>query len=128
MNELIGKKIKQIFRNGDRELYFRLKGGKVLGYRTEGDCCSSSWFQHLDGIEALLDATVESIDSRCDTLKIDEWDSRTLQYGIGIRTDKGYATIEYRNSSNGYYGGWCELMKEFNKDLESYCIEVKEDF
>jgi hypothetical protein len=29
-------------------------------------------------------------------------------YGYKLRTDKGHATIAFRNSSNGYYGGWLE--------------------
>lgn len=30
-------------------------------------------------------------------------------YGLKITTDKGRAVIDYRNNSNGYYGGSLEL-------------------
>jgi hypothetical protein len=33
-------------------------------------------------------------------------------YGYGVVTDKGEGDIEFRNSSNGYYGGWLELSEE----------------
>lgn len=29
-------------------------------------------------------------------------------YRTTIVTDRGFIDIEYRNSSNGYYGGWLE--------------------
>lgn len=36
----------------------------------------------------------------------DEYENDYLQYyGVQINTDKGAFTLEYRNSSNGYYGG-----------------------
>jgi len=30
-------------------------------------------------------------------------------YGLKITTEKGRAMIDYRNDSNGYYGGWLGL-------------------
>ena len=29
-------------------------------------------------------------------------------YGLKITTERGRAMIDYRNDSNGYYGGWIE--------------------
>ena len=33
-------------------------------------------------------------------------------YGLKITTEHGRAVIDYRNDSNGYYGGSIELLKE----------------
>lgn len=32
-------------------------------------------------------------------------------YGLKITTDKGRAVIDFRNDSNGYYGGTIKLLK-----------------
>jgi len=31
-------------------------------------------------------------------------------YGVKITTDAGRCTIDFRNDSNGYYGGWLEVV------------------
>lgn len=36
-------------------------------------------------------------------------------YGQKITTDKGYADIVYRNSSNEYYGGDCNYEPNFKR-------------
>ena len=30
-------------------------------------------------------------------------------YGVKITTEHGRCTIDFRNDSNGYYGGWLEV-------------------
>jgi len=32
-------------------------------------------------------------------------------YGLKITTDKGRCTLDYRNDSNGYYGGWANICQ-----------------
>lgn len=107
MKELVGKKINGLFVNSDQSLLvFDTDGGDVA-YRTWGDCCSETWFADIVGVPALLGGIVASAD---DVEMADVEDGRTRQeydhlYGVKIKTDKGYADIVYRNSSNGYYGG-----------------------
>lgn len=118
MQELVGKKINAIFVDAEDQdvLQFKTDGGDVI-YEGYGDCCSETWFADITGFDALIGGTVISVE----TVEMpDPEDGRSRQdydkvYGYKIITDKGHADIVYRNSSNGYYGGSCDLTtKESN--------------
>lgn len=83
-----------------------------LTFITEGDCCSETWFADVCGVDALLGARIlridvlplpkkAPVDGRC-RKDIDK------QYGVKFVTTKGWCDVIFRNSSNGYYGGWVE--------------------
>lgn len=83
-----------------------------LAYVVHGDCCSESWWHLFDGVKNLIGGTVVGF-FEGDASDIDENDGRGRQesesiYSIGIVTDKGTSRIVFRNSSNGYYGGWIQ--------------------
>jgi len=108
MRELIGRTIRAVYPDINCIIFSTDDGG--YAYRTEGDCCSHSWFSGIQGMEALIGGKV-SLVSDC---LLDERDNEDGYeclkiYGINITTDKGRAVVEFRNSSNGYYGGWCEF-------------------
>lgn len=99
--------------------------------RVDGDCCSHTWIEHVQlpplGFPALVtdvdeltfeydDPPVEEpFNSQMEDNEYGEYDdddddyeyddSVIVEYGCAIRTLKGDILIEYRNSSNGYYGG-----------------------
>lgn len=122
--KLVGKRILAVYKGGSKSLKFETDGGQSFYYEAEGDCCSKSWFEHITGIDRLLDYTVlETTSAPMDSLEVlpksktwgydndeddDEsgWDQdRILQYGYRLVTHLGFFDIEMRNSSNGYYGG-----------------------
>ena len=142
MKELIGKKILRIVRKGDY-LGFVTDAGD-FSYRTEGDCCSSSWFEHFEGIGNLIGHTVNAVenveidkvfpeqiitrDGWTHSAQVDDHgeEHECLQlYGIKLATEHGTALIEFRNSSNGYYGGGIEYIGE---GLPSGALDLFEDF
>src|SRR6185312_2099912 len=106
MKELIGKRINNIsVSEGEEYICFDTDHGQIV-YQTYGDCCSETWFADITGVSALLGGVVTSVDM-VDMDSVD--DGRGRQefdsfYGVKILTNKGYADIVYRNSSNGYYG------------------------
>jgi hypothetical protein len=116
---LVGRTLANVEVSPDRErLALRFADGTSSYYDAEGDCCSQSWIEHLtvppdisgavitglteggyiDGQEATPEQRAESAAHR-------EWMDVLLVYQTSIQTDRGEVVIEYRNDSNGYYGG-----------------------
>lgn len=86
-------------------------GGNVLGIRTCADCCSETWFADITGAASayggvITGARLLDLPEPNDNRTRQEFDE---QYGLEIQTTKGIVSIVYRNSSNGYYGGWVEM-------------------
>lgn len=142
MKELVGKTIAAVYVGDipynthfgveaykDGRLAFQTDAG-LLSYDTWGDCCSESWFADITGVDALIGGIVTA----CDVAPFDGteiYDGRTRQecdtvYGWILTTNKGRATIAFRNSSNGYYGGACERS---NDDVDlSAMRQIVEDW
>lgn len=129
MEDLVNKTIKQIFLDGENQYFIKFftDEGEIV-YQTHGDCCSESWFADIINVDALLNAKISVVEKVY--LPEAEPDGRERQeydayYGIKLTTDKGNASIVYRNSSNGYYGGWISLYKGSEK-VE--WVEITEDY
>jgi hypothetical protein len=111
-NPLIGKTLTGIKLAADRQaLLFQTTDGdfEVL---VDADCCSYTWVEHIElpalGFPALVTA-VEDLDLPETTERPPSTfheDPEVLAfYGCKISTDRGEIVIDYRNDSNGYYGG-----------------------
>lgn len=114
-NPLIGRVLTKIEIAGDKEaIRFTLADGEVIA-RCDADCCSSTWVESIEKT-AMLPATVLS----AEPLGLPEWEDDAnpeiraewngagelvRYYGCKITTDRGVLIIDYRNASNGYYGG-----------------------
>ncbi len=115
--------LKAVTSDGD-SITFELANGDVIKFDVEGDCCSHSWIEHLDVPPDVIGETVTAIfDSdgvpwdghECVPNDKDEdgysygnkCEHDHLQvYNTRFRTPKGDIVLEYRNDSNGYYGGY----------------------
>lgn len=110
MKELIGLKVLRIFVNeGEDQLLFVTDKGNIC-YTTYSECCSETWFADIIGTDNLIWSIVKDVEMM-DLPEIK--DGRTRQdedsfYGVKIKTQAGLTDIIYRNSSNGYYGGYLE--------------------
>lgn len=124
MKELIGKTIHAVYPDTDCIIFSTNDGG--YAYISEGDCCSHSWFSAIQGMEALIGATVNEVEE----VNINsEWSDpgEFIQiYGIKITTNKGRAMVEFRNSSNGYYGGWCQFAGE--REIDQRTLPATDDW
>ncbi len=116
LKELIGKTVSEVHLDSGNQslLMFVLHDGETIYYEALGDCCSESWFSDGTNIQALLGGTVVSVDELEEKTVTDDRMRQDVDilYGYAIRTDKGTATINFRNSSNGYYGGSCVLVEK----------------
>lgn len=123
MKELIGKKILEVGISDDKGwLLIRAPHNEYFLYLAEGDCCAQCYIQHISGIEYLIGSTiarvevkdkVRSIKNEVDDLYWDDW-------GYKLTTSRGYCDIDMRLDSNGYYGGYFNIIKE--EDYTIHCI------
>lgn len=110
-NVLVGKTLTGIKIAADREaILFQTTDGDIV-VRVDADCCSHTWVENIELPALGFPALVSAVDG----LELpksyyarhpgpDEEDSLEL-YGCKITTDRGEIVIDYRNESNGYYGG-----------------------
>ena len=119
LDSLVGRTIRAVWINADRTLIvFDTDTGR-LAFFTEGDCCSSSWVEHVENAESLVGGTVVDVElldmpnptsgSMSPPCGDDDYnpDYHTVQ-AYGLRVDlagRPPFLLEFRNMSNGYYGG-----------------------
>lgn len=117
---MIGKTLTSVcLENNKERIVFTFADGSSQAFGVEGDCCSQSWIEHLEAPNDVNGAIVlgfseDSADATEDDTKNpvvskDSYQPReheSLQvYQSRFKTDRGEIVLEYRNSSNGYYGG-----------------------
>ena len=104
---MLGKTIESMMIASDKKaILFNTDSGGFIA-KADGDCCSSTWVEHIDlpalGFPAKIinisDLEMPESESKGD------YDDVIAFYGCKITTDKGDIIIDYRNESNGYYGG-----------------------
>ena len=108
--DLVGKHVLGVQMNTGKDVVRFITTTGVLDYECYGDCCSESWVNHVNDIGNLIDATVtlvEEFDFHS-MLGIEPEPTRQDSDEVlfhKVHTNKGTCLIEFRNSSNGYYGG-----------------------
>ena len=114
-NILIGKTISAIYLSADKHaIRFDVEGGPIVAL-TDGDCCSVTWIENVEAPEAAVGSPVleaNDIDMPQDVRPEDKDREVVAYYGFRIVTTKGTCTLDYRNESNGYYGGSLEWPGE----------------
>lgn len=136
MKELLNKVIKKIFiSEGESHIKFILSDNSEMIYVTDADCCSETWFSDFTGIDCLINQEILEVEELLLPINKLLLAQRSRQeydelYGYCFKTQKGYATLEYRNSSNGYYGGSCSLFIPFQRNDKKEIIfhEIKDDW
>lgn len=72
--------------------------------KCDADCCSFTWIESIEMPAGGLPAKILAIADL--DLPSQDLDGELLQlYGLKLTTDKGDLVLDYRNESNGYYGG-----------------------
>lgn len=106
-NTLIDKTLTGIKISNDKEsILFKTIDGEIIAH-CYAECCSHTWVEHIElpalGFPATV-VSVENIELPGSNENDPEYDCLRV-YGLLIVTDRGELVIDYRNSSNGYYGG-----------------------
>jgi len=105
-NELIGKTIVEMKIADDKKaLLFVTSEGEQLIARVDADCCSHTWIESIEMPALGLPFTISAEESLELNSDLDTQGGEMQFYGAKLITDKGDMIIDYRNESNGYYGG-----------------------
>lgn len=127
---LVGRKIEELYVGPEEaDLILVLDNGDICRFDTEGDCFSESWWADIVGVKQLLNHTITSIDEVDMPIPKDD---RTRQdedeaYCYKIKTDGGECDLIFRNSSNGYYGGYASMEWVNNFIIKNY-RQITEDW
>ena len=105
-NPLVGKKVLAVYLADDKQaIKFDVEGAKPLIVLVDADCCSSTWIETVETPENLLGTVTAVEDIDMPDLGSPEGYECIAYYGCKISTEKGSCLLDYRNESNGYYGG-----------------------
>jgi len=127
MNELFGCDISYLYIDKEQQyLAFITFFKKIYLYYADGDCCSHSWFESINNPENIIDSEIIGIEKKEIITGKENDDNSVIAFGYTLKTNKGYTDIEFRNESNGYYGGSCILIPE--KDIQFENEITREDF
>ena len=113
MQELVGKRVMSVRMNLSHDyVVFDLADGDKLVYAAVGECCSRSWFEHMEGADCLVGEIVTGV--RVTSLpqqdSADGYDVTRID-NISVFTLRGRCVFDFRNESNGYYSGSADLCE-----------------
>lgn len=103
---LIDKVISSIELTKDRKaIKFNTYEEEIIA-KADGDCCSDTWIETVELPALGFPAKVRAVEELSLSGNNEKNNYMLIQhYGLKIITDKGEIIIDYRNESNGYYGG-----------------------
>ena len=106
----IGKKIVKALISSDKYNMFWLVEDQWFNIEALGDGRSISWFAHCNGGDSLQGAILNEFEDVYLGGDDDRYGGPYIQVNmLKFRTSEGYCTIEFRNSSNGYYSGYYKI-------------------
>lgn len=125
IHKIFGEPIDKLTLSDDKEKFtIHFLDGNSQSFRVTGDCCSHSWIEHLEIPKRIKGSVITKI---LEDNILEPWDKHECKkkenyeyenvcghdvlrvYHTIFRTDKGDIVLEYRNDSNGYYGGDLEV-------------------
>lgn len=138
---VVGRKVKAV-RITEEILQFDFEEGESVAFTVYGDCCSHSYFYDFHGVEKLLENgpvtefspidlkeseyvysyDPDNVDHEYDEIQVYGWRLVTEHPLWGEQT----SVFSFRNSSNGYYGGWMEVTSQRIDDVEPVTETVLE--
>ncbi len=118
-NPLVGKIVTDVFIAGNEEaIRFGLLDGLTVVAKCDAECCSKTWIESIEGLDTLIGHKVISVEDIDFPEREEETeDIYTKFYGLKILTDQGACVLDYRNESNGYYGGDLKWPGDYDYDI-----------
>lgn len=128
---LVGKTVAAAFISEDKEdIRLDMVSGETYYLRTDADCCSETWIEHVNNFDTLIGKEIVGTETKDLGEGIATRQDRDLLYSASIlykvHNYHGSADIEFRNSSNGYYGGDIFLTTAYVREI--VWIPLTKDF
>lgn len=125
---MIGKTIVDIaVDNREDEIFFRTEDGEVFKMYHRQDCCESVVIEEIIGdLEDLLGSPITMAEETIQQEE-DEYSSTTWTF-YKFATNKGYVTMRWCGSSNGYYSESVNLVKLDTYDFDGWLNSYDEIF
>ena len=103
-NELLGKTLTSIRKEGADELYFYTREGHAYRMYHEQDCCESVDIDDICGdLGDLIGNPIIQADESTSEDNIKDFDESATWTFYRLATAKGFCTIRWYGSSSGYY-------------------------
>lgn len=135
-NKLFGKTITEIHgaEEGSYEIYFVCSDGSIYLMYHEQDCCENVSVEDICGdVTNLIGRPLtkaEEISNAPDLGQLDFWDDSYTWTWYQLATVRGYVTIRWYGTSNGYYSesvDFMELRPPVDQDVEHQQLNGRTD-
>lgn len=98
----------------DDEISFITDKGRLRAY-VYGDCCSSTWVESVEHpVRGYPAKVLEVRETELPWPEPNREYDVLSSYGLRVVTENGDLDIDYRNDSNGYYGGSLDFDSYFS--------------
>jgi hypothetical protein len=117
IEDLIGKTVWSYERTNDT-LTFMLDGQVKIRFYHEQDCCESVYIEDIVGdLEDLVGHPLITAEERRESGGTEDGDSSTWTF-YEFATIKGYVTVRWLGTSNGYYSESVSYALEIPEEIE----------
>jgi len=105
-SDLVGETLTNVIQKsdgGEDELVFETTSGKIFSMHHRQDCCENVSIEDIVGnLEDLVGSPILRASEDSNRGEREDYESETWTF-YNIATHKGYVTIRWYGSSNGYY-------------------------
>lgn len=129
--DLLGKTLANVENNGD-EMIFTLDNGQRFKLFHDQGCCEHVSIEDVVGdLQDLIGfplTLAEEVSGGEDVGPISEWDESFTWTFYKLATVRGYVTIRWYGTSNGYYSESVDFAVEFDGYWESWSWEIEKQY
>jgi hypothetical protein len=129
--DLLGKTLANVENNGD-EMIFTLDNGQRFKLFHNQDCREQVSIEDVIGdLQDLIGLPLtmaEVVSGGEDVGPINEWEESFTWTFYKLATVKGYVTVRWYGTSNGYYSESVDFAVEFDGTWKSWSWEIEEQY
>jgi hypothetical protein len=112
VNVLVGKTLTEIQKVEDDEIYFVTSDGETYRMWHYQDCCESVTIEDIIGdLDDLIGSPITMAEEVTEEGEDDEFGDSSTWTFYKFATNKGYVTIRWFGTSNGYYSESVDFAK-----------------